>query len=251
MSLFAVCPGVTQCVDRRPAAGSPRWLLPVFCLLLCAGSARAAQDEQPGPVFGSIDQAQAAADAAKADTDRIKRQYDVDAAACMHKFFANRCAEKARLERNAGVTRSDEARRQAELYIRREQARARHAQRDRDNAERDAKAAERAAGKAQEAAARPAAEAKPDPAPAPPSGRVAEPQPRAPREVDDPVVRARNRADFERKQAEAREYAQKQARDRQEAEAKRARRRAEREEEAARLKALRQDEGVQAPAGKP
>lgn len=254
MSLSAVCPGVTQCVDRRPAVRLSRGLL-IAGLLLAAGLAQAAQGEPPAPdpVFGSIEQAQAAADAAKADSDRIKRQYDVEAAACMHKFFANRCAEKARLERNAGVTRADGTRRQAELYIRREESRERHARRDRDNAERDAKAADRAARKAEETAGRPPAEsgATAGPAPANPPRGAGEVRPRPSRAVDDPEVRARNRAKFERKQEEAREYAEKHARDRQESEAKRARRRAEREEEAVRLGAPPQEEGAPAPAGKP
>ncbi|WP_132980271.1 hypothetical protein, partial [Pigmentiphaga sp. D-2] len=139
MSLIAFCPGVTQCVDRLPATGGwaarlARWLLPtVVAVAVCAAPAWAAEgDGQPAPAqtYASKEAAQAAADAAKAESDRIKRQYDIDAAECMHKFFANSCAEKARLERNAGVTRADGERRAAELYIRREEARERHEKRD-------------------------------------------------------------------------------------------------------------------------
>ncbi|WP_144389491.1 hypothetical protein [Pigmentiphaga sp. NML080357] len=244
---------------RRPfgprLAGLLRRWLPAVCLAACGAvsplAASAADEAQPAPArtFSSIEEAQAAADAAKAETDRLKQQYDVEAAECMSKFFANRCVEKARIERNENVMRSDAARREAELYIRREQARLRHEERDRENAERDARNARRA----EEAANRPPRQAaEPEPAaprPAGPGGELPAPQPRPPRDVDDPAVRARNRADFERKQAEAREYAEKQARQREEAEAKRARRRAEREEEAERLKARQQEEGAQAPAG--
>lgn len=257
MSLIAFRPGVTQCVDGRPTSGGraawlARWLLPAAVAVAAVPVLAAGGDGQavPAQTYASKEAAQAAADVAKAESDRIRRQYDADAAACMHKFFATRCAEKARLERNAGVTRTDADRREAELYIRREEARERQEKRDRDNAERDAKAADRTARKAEEQASRPPPKAEPA-APARPSGPVAAPAPRPPRELDDPAVRARNRAEFERKQAEAREYAEKQARDRQEAEAKRARRRADREEEVGRLKAQQQEAGAQAPAGNP
>ncbi|MDX3905295.1 MAG: hypothetical protein QHC78_06355 [Pigmentiphaga sp.] len=253
MSRIASRHAVTQCVaglrpaaaGRFPSALALRRLLLLVLAMVCVLPARAADsDAQPAQpkAFSSIDEATRAAAAAREESDRIKRQYEMDAAECMHKFFANSCVEKARVERNEGVTRADAARREAELYIRREQARQRHQKRDQENAERDARAAERTARKADDAASR-----QPSTPEAPPAhvdsgaSAVVTPPPRPARDVDDPQVRAQNRANFERKQAEAREYAEKQAKQREEAEGKRARRRAQREEEAARLRAREQE----------
>ncbi len=236
--------GITQCVWKRFFQGDRVLLSAFFVLLPVLWASMAtvrAEDRQPPPHYASVQAAQAVVDAAKDEADRIKQKHEAEVQACMTTFFATRCSEQSRIERNNALNEVDSRRRQAELFIRQEHSRERHEKLEQDNARRDARAAERAAktvDKPPRPSASPEVPATEPLLDAPAAGGSIEPPRQGstpPARSDDAQLRAQKRAAFERKQQDAKEYAEKQARQREEAVNKRARRRAEREAEAQRL----------------
>lgn len=110
----------------------------------------------PAPTYASAEAAQGIADAAKAERAAAVDAYTARVRDCMHTFFATRCADKAREERNTITERADVTRQQAELFVRQEKARVHRESLAAENARRDARDAEAAAARQAEAAQRPA-----------------------------------------------------------------------------------------------